>query len=125
MHDIVHVEIPVKDIKRAKAFYGAVFGWTFQDYGKDYAIFTTPGRAVGGGLTRVKKVPTKPALNVYIGVDDIEAASKSIKKARGKMLSRKSEIPNMGWWVKFADNQGVVLFLWQAAPRPGQTSLPI
>ena len=23
----------------------------------------------------------------------------------------------MGWWVKFADNQGAVLFLWQAAPR--------
>lgn len=44
MHDIVHVEIPVKDIKRAKAFYGAVFGWTFQDYGKEYSIFTTPGR---------------------------------------------------------------------------------
>ena len=125
MHNIVHWEIPVKDIKRAKAFYGAVFGWTFQDYGKTYAMFTTPGGGVGGGFTKVKKVPTKPVINVYIGVDDIQAKVKQIKKARGKVLSKKSEIPNMGWWVKFADNQGAVLFLFQAARRPGQTNLPM
>lgn len=70
-------------------------------------------------------MPTKPALNVYIGVDDIEATTKLIKRARGKILSQKSEVPSMGWWVKFADHQGAVLFLWQPAPRPGQTSLPM
>lgn len=125
MHDIVHLEVPVKDIKRAKTFYGTVFGWTFEDYGKEYAMFKTPGGVVGGGLSKVKKVPTKAAVNVYIGVEDIDAKAKQIKKARGKLLSKKLEIPNMGWWLKFADNQGLVLFLWQPAPRPGQTSLPM
>jgi hypothetical protein len=30
MHGFVHVEIPARDVRRAKNFYGKVFGWTFQ-----------------------------------------------------------------------------------------------
>ena len=33
MHGVVHVEIPAKDLKRAKEWYGKVFGWTFKDMG--------------------------------------------------------------------------------------------
>jgi predicted enzyme related to lactoylglutathione lyase len=125
VHDIIHVEIPTKDIRRAKGFYGKIFGWTFQDYGKDYALFSPPGGGVGGGLTRVKKVPTKPAVNAYIQVEDLEAKLKEIKKARGTVLKAKTEVPNMGWWAQFADNQGAVLFLWQQATPSHQTSLPM
>jgi len=32
MGRVVHFEIHVDDIERAKAFYGSVFGWTFQDW---------------------------------------------------------------------------------------------
>ncbi|HZL81827.1 MAG TPA: VOC family protein, partial [Demequina sp.] len=28
----VHFEIQADDIERAKAFYAAAFGWTFEDY---------------------------------------------------------------------------------------------
>ena len=28
----VHFEVQADDVERAKAFYGAVFGWEFQDY---------------------------------------------------------------------------------------------
>lgn len=31
MHGFTHVEIPTRDLKRAKNFYGKVFGWTFQE----------------------------------------------------------------------------------------------
>ncbi len=125
MHDIVHVEIPTRDMRRAKTFYGKVFGWTFQDYGKDYALFSPPGGGVGGGLMRVKKVPTKATVNAYIQVEDVDAKLKEIRKARGKVLKAKTEVPTMGWWAQFADNQGAVLFLWQRATPPQQTALPM
>ena len=32
---IDYIEFPVTDVARAKQFYGAVFGWTFEDYGPD------------------------------------------------------------------------------------------
>ena len=125
MHGFVHIEIPVPDLKRAKAFYGKVFGWTFQDYGKEYVIFSPPGGGVGGGFFRVKKAPAKPVVQAYIEVQDLEAKLAEIKKARGKVLTPKSEVPNMGWWASFADNQGAVLFLWQAMRPPQQTNLPM
>lgn len=125
MNGFVHVEIPTRDLKRAKAFYGKVFGWTFQDMGKDYALFQVPGGGVGGGLYRVKKVPTKPVVQASVEVEDIDAKLKEIRSARGKALKPKAEIPNMGWWASFADNQGAVLFLWQSMRRPQQSGLPM
>jgi predicted enzyme related to lactoylglutathione lyase len=122
----VHIEIPTRDLKRAKAFYGKLFGWTFRDYGKDYVLFEVSGDGVGGGITRVKKVPTRAAVNAYIQVDDIDATLRAIKKARGKVLKPRTEIgQGMGSWACFADNQGAVLFLWQRGAPAQQTNLPM
>ncbi len=125
MNGFVHVEIPTRDLKRAKAFYGKIFGWTFQDLGKDYSLFQVPGGRTEGGLLKVKKVPTKPVVQAYVEVEDIDAKLKEIRSARGKVLKPKAEIPNMGWWASFADNQGAVLFLWQSMRRPQATGLPM
>ncbi|MGZ6925056.1 VOC family protein, partial [Oryzihumus sp.] len=32
MSRVVHFEIQADDVERAKAFYGAAFGWEFQDW---------------------------------------------------------------------------------------------
>jgi predicted enzyme related to lactoylglutathione lyase len=34
---IDYVELNVTYIARSKAFYGSAFGWSFTDYGPDYA----------------------------------------------------------------------------------------
>ncbi len=126
MHGFVHIEIPARDVKRAKAFYGKIFGWTFQDFDKNYSLFQVPGGGVGGGIMKVKKVPTKPVVNAYIEVANIDEKLKEIKKARGKVLKPKTEIAgNMGAWASFADNQGAVLFVYQPPARPQQTGLPM
>ena len=44
---IDNIEFTVTDIARAKAFYGAAFGWTFTDFGPEYCEFTD-GRLKGG-----------------------------------------------------------------------------
>ncbi|MBT8099796.1 MAG: hypothetical protein KJO82_08600 [Gammaproteobacteria bacterium] len=36
---IDYVEIPVTDPGRAREFFAALFGWTFQDWGDDYISF--------------------------------------------------------------------------------------
>ncbi len=117
MHGFTHIEIPTRDLKRAKNFYGKVFGWTFQDWGKEYALFSPPGGGVGGGLNRVKVVPKRPVVQAYIDVADIDAKLKVIRQARGKVLKPKTEVMGQGWWASFADPQGAVLFLWQSGNR--------
>jgi predicted enzyme related to lactoylglutathione lyase len=52
---IDYIELAVDDLEEAKAFYGKALGWTFKDYGPDYAGIqdpTRPGEEFGG-LNRV------------------------------------------------------------------------
>lgn len=54
-HDrrIDYIEFPVKSVPDAKRFYAEVFGWSFEDYGPDYASFSD-GRLSGGFQTAAK-----------------------------------------------------------------------
>jgi hypothetical protein len=57
-HDrrIDYIEFSVKSVPDVKRFYGAAFGWSFEDYGPDYASFSD-GR-LSGGFQTAPKVPT-------------------------------------------------------------------
>jgi hypothetical protein len=126
VYEFAHVEIPTGDLKRAKTFYGRIFQWRYQDFSKEYALIQAPGGRSIGGIMKVKKVPKKAAVNVYVEVEDIDATLKEVKKARGKVLKGRTEIGGgMGSWASFADNQGVVLFVWQRPSPATQTNLPM
>ncbi len=36
---IDYVEMPSRNLAETKRFFSALFGWSFQDYGPDYAAF--------------------------------------------------------------------------------------
>ena len=44
---IDYVEVPSRDLAKTKKFFSALFGWSFVDYGPDYASFDD-GRMAGG-----------------------------------------------------------------------------
>ena len=58
-HTLDYIEIPVVDVATAKEFYGSAFGWTFTDYGPDYAGIQDPSRGaeVAGSPRRTRSVP--------------------------------------------------------------------
>jgi predicted enzyme related to lactoylglutathione lyase len=60
-------------------------------------------------------------VNVYIEVDDIDSKLKDIRKARGKILLKKTPVGPMGWMAQFATPDGCFLSLWQSAPRSADT----
>ena len=117
MYTVVHVEIPVTNLKRAREWYAKVFNWTTQDAGKDYALWIGPdgptGAGAAGGLYVVKKMPARSPVRAYIEVPDIDAKLAEITKARGKVLTKKTEVPTHGWFAAFKDPQGAELYLWQ------------
>lgn len=117
MHHFGHIEIPTTKPKRARKFFGDVFGWTFTDHPElKYTVFHTGGHP-NGGLERVKKMPKRGQVNVYIEVEDIDAKLKEIKKAKGKVIEKKREVKGMGWYAKFATPDGCILCLWQAGSQ--------
>lgn len=45
---INYIELPSKNIALTKAFFSAVFNWTFTDYGPEYIAFSNAG--IDGGF---------------------------------------------------------------------------
>src|SRR5580658_863929 len=59
-HKINYIEFHSTDIERTKKFYGAVFGWSFVDYGPDYVSFQ--GAGIDGGF-----IKSEPGNNGPVG----------------------------------------------------------
>ena len=50
---IDYIETPSRDLAKTKKFFSALFGWSFVDYGPDYASFDD-GRMTGGFFSSEK-----------------------------------------------------------------------
>jgi len=108
---IVHVEIPVTDLSRAKEFYSKLFGWNVNIIPQmSYALFET-GSEPNGGFNKVNKVKAGGVV-FYMGVDNIEKKLKEIERAGGKTLRKKTEVPGFGWNATFKDIFGNILGLF-------------
>jgi len=108
---IVHFEIPVTDLNKAKEFYSKLFGWKIEVMPEmGYALIET-GSPPGGGFNKVEKVKEGGCL-LYIQVEDIEKKLKEIEKAGGKTVREKTEIPTFGWNSGFEDVFGNILGLF-------------
>jgi predicted enzyme related to lactoylglutathione lyase len=102
---IVHWELMVGDVERAKAFYGRIFGWQFSPLGPEYTTVDTGGTP-GGGL--MAKPPSAPAaaLNVYFQVESIDKTLRDVVEAGGTVVVPKTPIPP-GWFAMFVDPDGI------------------
>ena len=126
MHGIGHIEIPTTNFKKAQKFFGSVFGWTFWEDPDLATVFFRAGAQPNGGFYLVKKMPKKGQVNVYIEVEDIDVKLKEIRKAKGKVLVKKTPVRDMGWLAQFATPDGCFLSLWQAAVRePAVEGTPV
>ena len=73
-----YVELPVRDIGAAKAFYERVFGWSLTDFGPTYAATLTGDTDIG--LQADAAEATKAPLPV-IDVENLEAALAAVEAA--------------------------------------------
>jgi uncharacterized protein len=95
-------------MNRVKAFYSAVFGWKFEDYGPGYASFFD-GR-LAGGFTTDAKVGTDGPLVVFYAAD-LEAVQAKVVEAGGKITRETFPFPG-GRRFHFADTEGNALAVW-------------
>ncbi|MBI4612211.1 MAG: VOC family protein [Planctomycetes bacterium] len=119
-----HVEIPVRDVERAKRFYGDIFNWKFNDVpALQYTLFETGEGSLGGGLfTPPPEVPHQ--IVNYILVDSIEPVMQRIQIRGGRTIKDKTEIPGTGWYALVTDPDGNVFGLWKTARLPAPVDEP-
>ena len=106
---IDYVELPSATAHElTRAFYGAAFGWSFTDYGPDYAA--TIGGTVDVGLQGSPDDALSAPLPV-IRVTDLEAAFDAVCKAGGVVAKAIFSFPG-GRRFHFIDPGGNELAVW-------------
>ena len=99
------------DIARAKAFYGALFGWTFDKANSHAAYAHVANSDPACGFTKVERISS--ASSLYFRVDDIAAMCARVTELGGK-AAVPSESPS-GLSAVVCDDQGLSFSLWQPA----------
>lgn len=113
-HHFNYIELPALDIPAMKAFYTAAFGWSYVDYGPNYAAIK--GAGVDGGFDGDADVrrPSNQGALVILHSDDLEASQQSVLKAAGKISVPMFSFPG-GRRFHFIDPSGNELAVWTSA----------
>jgi predicted enzyme related to lactoylglutathione lyase len=99
-----YLELPVGSVGEQKDFYSAAFGWTFTDYGPDYAAHE--GGPCQLGLNGTQQAPGySAAILPVIRVADIAAALDQVVAAGGVVTVDTFEFPG-GKRFHFRDPEG-------------------
>jgi predicted enzyme related to lactoylglutathione lyase len=125
---VVHFEIPVDNLERAKKFYKSAFDWGMNPVPEmEYTLLGTvevdektqmpkESGAINGGMTQRDDTIKNPVIT--ISVEDIDAAMKKIEGLGGKIVQGKMEVPNMGITAYFQDTEGNIMGLFQVLRKP-------
>src|SRR4051794_41726603 len=112
------------DPEAATAFYGGLFGWTFEDVARAdgpvrYFMARRPGGDVGAIGGRPPGAPEQPvAWASYVWVDDADATAAAARDAGGTVVSEPADVSAAGRSAVIADPEGAVLSLWQGQGHP-------
>ena len=129
MDPIVHFEIPVDDLERARGFY-SIFGWNLQDWpmpdGSTYiGVHTTPidekthmplkPGAINGGIMKRNAMAKTPIVAVQVA--SIDDTVQKIEEAGGSVVMPKMDMMGMGFYCYVTDLDGNVIGLWEDAKK--------
>ncbi len=116
-HTLDYIELPVDNVAAAKDFYGQAFGWSFTDYGPEYAGIQHPtesGEEVGGLNGAGVDGPRGAGPLVQLYSDDLDASVTAVEQAGGAITVPPFEFPG-GRRFHFTDPAGNQLGVWSAA----------
>jgi uncharacterized protein len=108
-HTIDYIEFTVRDLAAAKRFYGAAFGWQFNDYGPEYAGIKG-GIGEVGGMHQSSEARSGGPL-VILFSNDLEKSIAAVQAAGGKVVREPYAFPG-GRRFNFTDVSGNELAVW-------------
>ena len=109
---IDYVEIPVTDPAAARAFFEALFGWEFQEWGDDYLSFND-GR-LDGGLRRSKEPASASGVLLVFYSEDLQRDVQRVTDLGGSISQDIFEFPG-GSRFHFVDPVGNEYAMWTEA----------
>jgi predicted enzyme related to lactoylglutathione lyase len=108
---IDYVEMPSQNLAETKRFFSALFGWTFQDYGPDYAAFDD-GRMAGGFFASEKTSNVESGAPLIVFYHRaLEKIEKQVVELGGKITKEIFEFPG-GHRFHFREPGGGEFAIW-------------
>ena len=106
---IDYIEIPVSDPAIARAFFAAMFGWEFQEWGPDYFSFND-GR-FDGGICRSKTPGLGRGVLLVFYSEDLQLDVKRVQELGGTISKEIFDFPG-GRRFQFLDPTGNEYAIW-------------
>jgi predicted enzyme related to lactoylglutathione lyase len=118
------VDTSQPDPAAAVDFYGALFGWEFEDRmpadaAGHYFVATLRGRDVAAVGSQPDESPPTPVWNTYVWVESADDIAATAKDAGGTVLVEPFDILDAGRMAVLADPSGAVFSVWQANEHRG------
>jgi predicted enzyme related to lactoylglutathione lyase len=119
-----YVELTTPDQQAAKAFYGPLFGWEFDDVemgeAGTYVTVSVQGDAVAGITGQMPQLAGHPAFwGVYLAVEDVDSTAAAVAPAGGRVEAGPFDVMELGRMASIRDPTGVRVNLWQAGQSIG------
>src|SRR5690606_2443752 len=111
------------DMKAAQAFYGGLFGWTFEASDpKKYGGYTNAlldGRRIAGFMPHMAEMGPGNLWSVYLKSDDIQATTRAVSEAGGKVLVPPMHVNPYGHMAVYEAPGGSSIGAWQPETHQG------
>lgn len=125
----IWIDLTVTDIAKARAFYGELLNWSFDDRGSDwggYHIITIGGKDVGGAVQRTPEMNdgSPDAFAVYLRTDDAEATAARAEAAGGSVVVPPMRVGDQGTMLGLVGPDGAFVGAWQPEARTGYQTDP-
>jgi predicted enzyme related to lactoylglutathione lyase len=114
---INYVEFPAKNIEATKAFFTAVFDWSFVDYGPEYTAFSNEGLDGGFFQSALSASTEKGSALIVFYSDDLAQTQAKIEAAGGAIIKPIFSFPG-GRRFHFADPNGNEYAVWSEVTAP-------
>jgi predicted enzyme related to lactoylglutathione lyase len=120
------VDLATTDQDGAKAFYGGLFGWEFQDNpigeGATYTMCRLQGKdvaAISGQSQQEREQGVPPHWNSYITAHDLDERAARVPELNGKLVIPPFDVFDAGRMALASDPTGAFFALWQPKSHIG------
>jgi predicted enzyme related to lactoylglutathione lyase len=115
-----HFAINADDVPRARRFYEAVFGWTFDPWGPpDFYQIRNAGEGLLGALQGRRELKPGARMTGFeptLGVEDLKATIAAVEANGGRLLMPPYRIEGVGELAFFEDTEGNFVGAMQYEP---------